>query len=161
MTEAPRRQAMDAHDQAAALDTPPTLDDHRHDHPPDHTFDHAHDGALPTARWHRAEGAAVLALALVAYGTTGANWWLFAALVLVPDLSMVGYAAGPRTGALIYNLAHTYSAPAALIAVAFIASQPLVLAAAIVWIAHIALDRMLGYGLKLSGGFKSTDLGSL
>ena len=34
----------------------------------------------------------------------GGNWWLFALLILVPDLSMVGFTAGPQTGATIYNL---------------------------------------------------------
>ena len=118
------------------------------------------DGRLPTVRWHRVEAVAVLALAIVAYHATGASWWLFAALILVPDLSMTGYLAGPRIGATIYNIAHTYSMPIALAGVVIVLDQPAMLAVAIVWIAHIALDRMLGYGLKLPQGFKSTDLGS-
>lgn len=121
----------------------------------------AADGRLPTVRWHRAEAAAILALAIVAYHATGASWWLFAALILVPDLSMAGYLAGPRIGAAIYNAAHTYSLPIALAGLAMIMSLPIATAAAIIWIAHIALDRMLGYGFKLPRGFKSTDLGSL
>lgn len=115
----------------------------------------------PTARWLRMEGTAIGTLALIAYGTTGVSWWLFAALILVPDLAMVGYLAGPRVGALIYNLAHTYTVPIALAGAAMIAGLPLLLAVALVWIAHIGLDRMLGYGLKLPKGFKHTDLGTL
>ena len=115
----------------------------------------------PTARWLRMEGTAIGALALIAYGTTGASWWLFAALILVPDLAMVAYLAGPRVGALIYNLAHTYTVPMALAGAAMIAGLPFLLAVALVWIAHIGLDRMLGYGLKLPEGFKHTDLGTL
>ena len=115
----------------------------------------------PNVRWLRAEGAAIAALALIAYSTTGASWWLFAAFILVPDLAMVGYLTGPRVGALIYNLAHTYIGPVALAGAAVIAGLPSLLAGTLVWIAHIGLDRMLGYGLKLPEGFKHTDLGSL
>jgi hypothetical protein len=32
---------------------------------------------------------------------------------------------------------------------------------ALIWLAHIGMDRMLGYGLKYSGGFKDTHLGRL
>ena len=114
-----------------------------------------------TVWWLRIEGAAIGALALIAYGTTGASWWLFAALILVPDLAMVGYLARPRVGALIYNLAHTYTVPVALAGAAMVAGLPLLLAGALIWIAHIGADRMLGYGLKLPEGFKHTDLGTL
>ena len=115
----------------------------------------------PTVWWRRSEGAAIGAVALIAYGTTGASWWQFAAFILVPDLAMVGYLAGPRAGALIYNLAHSYTLPVALSGAAMIAGFPMLLANALVWIAHISADRMLGYGFKLPEGFRHTDLGTL
>ena len=39
----------------------------------------------------RLEGLAVAAVTAVLYARTGASWWLFAALWLMPDLSMLGY----------------------------------------------------------------------
>ncbi|WP_371347614.1 DUF4260 domain-containing protein [Ancylobacter sp. IITR112] len=109
----------------------------------------------------RAEGLAVFAAALVAYAALGASWWLFAALILAPDLSMLGYLGGPRFGAFVYNAAHTYVAPALLGAFAYGFSAPLAGAIALIWIAHIGLDRLLGYGLKYSAGFGHTHLGRL
>ena len=39
------------------------------------------------------------------------SWPVFALLFLAPDLSMLAYLAGPRAGAIGYNLAHTYAVP--------------------------------------------------
>lgn len=114
-----------------------------------------------SARLLRAEGLAVFAAALAAYAALGASWWLFAALILVPDLSMLGYLAGPRAGAFVYNAAHTYVAPALLGALAYGVSAPLAGAIALIWTAHIGLDRALGYGLKYTTGFGHTHLGFL
>jgi hypothetical protein len=82
------------------------------------------------------------------------------ALFLLPDLSMLGYLRSKRIGAIGYNLAHTYSAPALLAAGQWFLSgqlSPLWL----IWAAHIAFDRMLGYGLKESAGFGFTHLGPI
>lgn len=109
----------------------------------------------------RVEGLAVFAAALAAYAALGASWWLFAALILAPDLSMLGYLAGPRPGAFFYNAAHTYVAPALLGGLAYGFSAPLAGAIALIWTAHIGLDRLLGYGLKYSVGFSHAHLGRL
>lgn len=106
----------------------------------------------------RLEGAAVLLAALLAYGRLDAGWWTFAALFLVPDLSMLGYLAGPRVGAALYNAGHSYLAPALLAAVAFALDAP-GLAAALIWAAHIGFDRMAGFGLKYESRFVDTHLG--
>ena len=107
----------------------------------------------------RLEGAAVLAVAAWAFSSTGASWWLFVGLLLAPDLSVVGFARGPRFGAAMYNVGHTYAAPALLALMAPLWS--FALPVALVWAAHIGMDRMLGYGLKLPTGFKDTHLGTL
>ncbi len=62
----------------------------------------------------RFEGLAIAAISALFYARIGASWWLFAALWLTPDLSMLGYFAGPCWGARIYNAFHTYITPAAL-----------------------------------------------
>jgi hypothetical protein len=106
----------------------------------------------------RAEGAAAAALALYLYFDAGQSGWLLVALILLPDLSMLGYLAGPRLGALCYNAAHTYLAPALAWAVLSVASAPFALPVALVWVAHIGIDRLLGYGLKFPDAFRRTHL---
>ena len=106
----------------------------------------------------RTEGAVALVLSLAAYHALGFSWWLLAAAPLVPDLSMRGYLRDPRSGALLYNLAHTYVAPFLLAVVGYLAGPPLLLALATVWAAHIGLDRLLGFGLKYPTAFQDTHL---
>lgn len=98
---------------------------------------------------------------MLAYTSLGAPWLLFALLILAPDVSMLGYLGGPRVGAVLYNLAHTYAAPALLATLALIRLEPELVAAALIWTAHIGLDRALGFGLKLPTGFRDTHLGRL
>jgi hypothetical protein len=107
----------------------------------------------------RLEGAAVLAAALAGYSRFGGDWMVFAALFLVPDLSMLAYFAGRRIGAVSYNLAHSYILPIALAAAGVVLSRHGLLAPALIWIAHIGFDRMLGYGLKYPTAFGHTHLG--
>ena len=107
----------------------------------------------------RLEGAALLVIAVLLYARTGTSWWLFAALVLAPDLSFVGYLAGPRVGAAAYNAAHTTVGPIALALVGVLAPSPLAVAIALIWLAHVGADRLLGYGLKYDAGFGFTHLG--
>jgi len=66
----------------------------------------------------RLEGGCVLVLSIICYREIRANWILFAVLLLVPDLAMLGYLRGARIAAAVYNLVHTLSAPIALIAYA-------------------------------------------
>jgi Domain of unknown function (DUF4260) len=106
----------------------------------------------------RAEGALVLAAASLGYAQTGSGWGLFALLFLAPDLFMLGYLHGSRIGALVYNIGHSYLTPALLAAGGWLAGAPVALAVALIWVAHIGFDRMLGYGLKYGGGFKLTHL---
>jgi hypothetical protein len=73
----------------------------------------------------------------------------------------VAYLADPRTGAVVYNAAHCYMAPMALMVTGFATSSPLVLSIAMIWLAHIGIDRALGYGLKYSAGFGFTHLGRI
>jgi len=94
---------------------------------------------------------------LIIYGIEGYRWWLFAALFLVPDVSMLGYLADVKLGAALYNFAHTETVPPAL-ALAGLLWRPGLLAVALVWLAHIGLDRMLGFGLKYPTRFNDTHL---
>jgi hypothetical protein len=107
----------------------------------------------------RFEGLAVAALTAVLYARTGASWWLFAGLWLAPDLSMLGYLGGPFWGARIYNSVHAYATPATLGIAALVLGAGSLVPIAIVWANHIAVDRLLGYGLKCQAGFGWTHLG--
>jgi hypothetical protein len=107
----------------------------------------------------RLEGFAVLALSVAAYHVLGGNWWVFAALVLAPDLAMFGWFAGARTGARIYNLAHTTTLPALIGAAAWFADTTWLIPYMLIWVAHIGGDRAIGYGLKYPESFRHTHLG--
>jgi hypothetical protein len=109
----------------------------------------------------RIEAAGLLAILVWAYAMAGYSWWMFALLLLAPDLSMLGYLAGNRIGAIVYNLFHTYAGPVIVAGIAYMGRSQLPLAIAIVWAAHIALDRVLGYGLKYMSGFGATHLGRI
>jgi len=104
------------------------------------------------------EGLAVAASALVLYFDTGFGWLLLVALVLTPDLSMLGYLGGPRVGAATYDAAHTYVGPIALGVVGVLGGYEIAVQIALIWLTHIGLDRLLGYGLKYPTGFKDTHL---
>jgi hypothetical protein len=104
------------------------------------------------------EGLAVLAAALALYFDAGYGWVLLLALFLAPDLSMVGYVGGPAVGALTYNAVHTSVGPIALALVGVLGDAEIATQVALVWLAHIGLDRLLGYGLKYPSGFKPTHL---
>jgi hypothetical protein len=116
---------------------------------------------LPTA-FLRLEGLVLFGLALLLYAVADGSWIVFLLLFLVPDLGMLGYLRGNTVGALIYNLFHTYLLPALLVVLGIVAAGgdvPVLLA--LIWFAHIGLDRMLGFGLKFPTGFGDTHLGTV
>lgn len=106
----------------------------------------------------RFEGIALFGATTAAYFALDAPLWLFVVLALAPDLSMLGYLAGPRTGSHFYNAFHTYTAPIALGTVGLVIGVPPLVWVALVWAAHIGIDRAIGYGLKYPTGFKHTHL---
>jgi Domain of unknown function (DUF4260) len=108
-----------------------------------------------------AEGAVALIGAITFYRELGASWLMFVLLVLAPDLSMLGYLANPRKGALAYNAVHTYILPALLYLGGFAIGSGLVMSLGLIWIAHIGADRLLGFGLKYETAFRDTHLGKV
>lgn len=117
--------------------------------------------SAPILFYLRFEGFAVAALSAVLYARSGGSWWLFAVLWLVPDLSMLGYAVDSCWGARAYNAVHTYITPVTLAVAALLLHQLTLLPFALIWANHIAVDRLLGYGLKYPQGFGWTHLGRL
>jgi hypothetical protein len=106
----------------------------------------------------RLEGVAVLIVSVFAYRWSHGSWGLFALLFLAPDLSMIGYLANVRGGAAIYNAVHTYVSPLLLAGHSVGTGHHTNLLLSLVWISHIGLDRMLGFGLKYPTRFKDTHL---
>jgi hypothetical protein len=109
--------------------------------------------------WLGLEGLVLLAGTLIAFAVLGQPWWLVPAGILVPDIAMAGYAAGTRLGAHLYNVAHTTLLPAVMLGVGYWQADHLVMALALVWFAHIGMDRLLGMGLKYGDRFTHTHLG--
>ncbi|WP_345779638.1 DUF4260 domain-containing protein [Natrinema zhouii] len=106
----------------------------------------------------RIEGLAALGIALGSYFTLDGPIWMLVVLALSPDLSMIGYLAGPRFGSLSYNIVHTYTLPLVLGAFGFWADSRIALLIALIWAGHIGADRVFGYGLKFESGFTDTHL---
>ncbi|MBX0292980.1 DUF4260 domain-containing protein [Hymenobacter sp. HSC-4F20] len=100
---------------------------------------------------------ALFALAVFAYLPHA--WWVLPATFLLPDLSMIGYLAGPRVGAFCYNVAHHKALAVAAGLAGWWLAQPVLLLAGTVLLFHSALDRLLGYGLKYTTDFRDTHLG--
>lgn len=107
----------------------------------------------------RLDGFAVAVAAIAAYAVLGGNWWMFALLILAPDLSMLGLALGEKTGASVYNWAHSYALPIILGAAGTFGGPAWLLHVALIWVAHIAIDRVVGYGLKYPQAIEHTHLG--
>lgn len=87
------------------------------------------------------------------------SWWLYLLLFFSPDLGMLGYLAGNKTGAITYNLFH-HKGLATIIALAgYWLQNDYVLLAGLLLFAHASFDRIFGFGLKYFAGFKHTHLG--
>jgi len=107
------------------------------------------------------EYAAFLLLGIMAFAQTGLSWWWFAGLFFLPDVSILGYLAGPKAGSYFYNLFHHFGI-AVLCYAAGIYSEMLHLeVAGIILFSHAAFDRIMGYGLKYPDHFKHSHLGKI
>lgn len=107
----------------------------------------------------RVDGLVLLVVATIGFASQHRSWALFALLLFVPDIFMVGYLANPTLGAFLYNLGHSYLLPAVTTLVGLWVAAPVVTAIGAIWFAHVGLDRFLGYGLKYHDSFQHTHLG--
>lgn len=107
------------------------------------------------------EEAALLLLSIYMFSLLDYAWWWFPALLLVPDLSMAGYAFGNKAGAWLYNLFHHRGVAIAIYFIGIYLVNNTVLLAGVILFAHCCMDRMFGYGLKYESGFKFTHLGEI
>lgn len=109
----------------------------------------------------RLEGLTLFAGMTLLYAAWGGSWTLYLLLFLAPDLCFLACLSDARFGAMVYNAAHSYMAPVMLMTLGFGFASPLTLSIALIWLAHIGIDRALGYGLKYSAGFGFTHLGRI
>lgn len=107
----------------------------------------------------RLEGLALLVGALALYWGVDGRWLVFALFFLAPDLCFFAYLVNKRVGAAAYNLVHTTFIPLGFGTIAVIGPNRLAGIVALIWLAHIGFDRLLGYGLKYETAFKDTHLG--
>ena len=105
------------------------------------------------------EELAQVLLALAVFAHLPYAWWVLPATFLLPDLSMIGYLAGPRVGAFCYNVAHHKALAVAAGLAGWWLAQPVLLLVGTVLLFHSAADRLLGYGLKYATSFRDTHLG--
>ena len=109
----------------------------------------------------RGESVALFVAGVVLYLQLNGNALMLLPMLLVPDLSMIGYVRGPRLGAITYNLAHNLATGLIVLAIGwFAAIAPVAMGGAIL-LAHVGMDRSLGYGLKLPTDFRDTHLGRI
>lgn len=107
------------------------------------------------------EELAMLMGGIFAFSLLNFEWWWFLALFFVPDLGMLGYVYGNKTGAAIYNLWHHKGLAIAIGIAGIFLSDEILQLTGIILFSHASFDRMLGYGLKYDKGFKFTHLGEI
>ena len=88
-------------------------------------------------------------------------WWVFPALILLPDISMLGYLISNRVGAATYNVFHHKAVGLILYFTGIYFANPLLQLLGLIIFGHASLDRVFGYGLKFPDHFKHTHLGEL
>lgn len=109
----------------------------------------------------QSEYLAMLMSMIYLYYISGYSWWLFLALLFVPDISIVFYAINQNIGKIAYNIIHTYTVPLVILLLdALLLEHVFVRPLCIVWMAHLSMDRFIGYGLKYDT-FKETHLQKL
>ena len=107
----------------------------------------------------RLEELAMFLLSIYLFSNLSFDWWWYLALILTPDISMIGYIFGDKVGACTYNFFHHKAVTVAVyVAGLYFANEAIQLAGLILF-GHSSMDRMFGYGLKTNEGFKYTHLG--
>jgi hypothetical protein len=89
-----------------------------------------------------------------------AGWW-FWALLLTPDVGMLGYLVNSRVGAVSYNLFHHKGLAILVGGLGYLLHNEVIVLAGVILFAHAAFDRIMGYGLKYAQGFNYTHLGEI
>jgi hypothetical protein len=111
--------------------------------------------------YQRVEAAAVLIASIYFYYHLHFNFLVFILVLFVFDVSMAGYLINKRIGANTYNIFHSLLGPAITVILGASLNNRMLICLSLIWLAHIGLDRALGYGLKKITGFNETHLGHI
>ncbi len=128
------------------------------------TYRGTREGGVPAASvrgWLRLEGVAAFAAGLALYGWLGGPWLIVLPLLLLPDVSAVGYLRDARLGAITYNVVHNWALGLTVLGIGLATGLAPIGIAGAVLIAHVGMDRAAGYGLKLTTSFQDTHLGRI
>jgi hypothetical protein len=110
--------------------------------------------------FQRLEAGVLLVAMIATYQSRQYGWLSFIIGLIAVDASMAGYLFGNRVGAIVYNLGHSIIGPLVLATLA-VTGRDWLDPYSIIWLAHVAIDRTLGFGLKEVEGFHHTHLGHL
>ncbi len=112
-------------------------------------------------RFIRYEYLAVFFFLVYTYFSLKYNLWLFLILLFVPDIAIVFYKINSKIGGIAYNIIHTYAIPVIIIIINSIFLKNMIIQPiCIIWMSHISMDRVIGYGLKYDS-FKETHIQKL
>jgi len=100
-------------------------------------------------------------LGIVLFSLLDFSWWWFPALILIPDIGMLGYLINSRIGAATYNIFHHKGIAIGVMLAGYYLSMPILSLVGIILFSHSAMDRMFGYGLKFADSFNNTHLGTI
>ncbi|WP_374459453.1 DUF4260 domain-containing protein [Chryseobacterium taeanense] len=107
------------------------------------------------------EQAGQFLLSILLFSQLNFAWWVFPLCILFPDVSMIGYLFGNKTGAYIYNFFHHKLLAVIIFALGLWLDNSILSLAGIMLFGHSAMDRFFGYGFKFNDGFKHTHLGGI
>lgn len=107
------------------------------------------------------EELAMFLFSILLFNQTSFAWWWYPALILLPDIGMLGYLVNTRTGAITYNLFHHKAIALLVLTLGWYWNMEWVMLSGIILFGHASLDRVFGYGLKYSDSFQHTHLGQL
>jgi len=97
---------------------------------------------------YRLEYGIAFSLILFLYFHWGYSFWLFVLLFFVPDLAMAGDFINHQAGSILYNAGHSLTIPLILLGFAILFDSGDIFPIACIGLAHILMDRCLGFGLK-------------
>jgi len=107
------------------------------------------------------EELAQLVLGIFLFSQLSYDWWVFLALILVPDIGMIGYLFNSKIGAIAYNLFHNKAIAILFILFGILFIGEIYTLVGIIMFSHAAMDRFFGYGLKYPDSFNNTHLGKI
>lgn len=100
------------------------------------------------------EGLVILAGSLILYAHLDFKWIIFFLLLFVPDLPLLFYGIDKRFASIAYNIVHSFIFPLVLMLLSYFNEYQLGLQISLIWLAHIGMDHVFGYGFKYLGQMK-------